>query len=66
MTFFQTTVDFISKNLAVIMTILFLLSELIGENKKIAASSVFGSIRNFLKGESQKALPQVEKAINNQ
>jgi len=56
-------VDFFMKNLGIMMSILFLISELLGENKKIKASSVFGLIRSFLKGEALKAQPEVAKMI---
>ena len=55
--------DFMVKHLGVIMTVLFLLSELIGENKSISANSIFGLIKSFLKGESLKAKSDVDKLL---
>jgi hypothetical protein len=57
--------EFAIKNAGIIMTILFLISELLGENKKIKSNSVFGLIRSFLKSESKTALPEVENSIQN-
>jgi hypothetical protein len=55
--------DFLVRHSATITLILFLISELLGENEKIRANSVFGAFRSFLKGESLKVLPEVEKHL---
>jgi hypothetical protein len=56
-------VEFVIKHSGIIMTILFLISELLGESQKIKSNSVYGFIRSFLKGESKSALPEIEKSI---
>jgi hypothetical protein len=49
-------------NWAVIVSVLFLISELLGESDKIKSNSVFGVIRDFLRGEAKKVEPEVLKA----
>ena len=53
--------EWISNQWSVIATILFLSSELIGEVPSIKSSSVYGLIRDLLKGEYQKAKPKLEE-----
>jgi hypothetical protein len=54
-------IEFLTKNIAIIMTLLFLISELIGENPKMGANSVFGFIRDLLKKESLKNKPELDR-----
>lgn len=57
-------IEYVSHSWGIIAFILFLLSELIGENKRIRSSSIYGLIRDFLKGESIKAKPKLEKLLD--
>jgi hypothetical protein len=51
----------------IIVTILFFVSEWLGETQKAKSNSVYGLIVNFLikffKGEAKKAEPEIIKAI---
>lgn len=53
--------NWIKKRWAIIATILFLLSELIGEIPAIKESSVFGFVRDSLKTEFVREAPTIEK-----
>ncbi len=58
-------IEFISKNAGMISAILFLvLSELMDWMPKLKASSITKFIYQFLKGETQKAHPEIDKLIN--
>ena len=50
-------------NWAVIVSVLFLISELLGESEKIRSNSVFGVVRDLLKGEAKQAESELVKAI---
>ena len=64
MPIFGQVLEFAIQHAAIVTTLLFLLSELIGESESLKASSVFGFIRNFLKGESQKVFPEIDKVVH--
>jgi hypothetical protein len=59
-------IDFLSKNIGIIMTILFLISELLGENKRFTSNSVYSAIRTFLKGQSVAAKPKVDLLLRDE
>jgi hypothetical protein len=48
---------------AVIATILFLVSELLGETQSIRENSIFGVVREFLRGESEKTSEDLAKVL---
>ena len=56
--------EFFKANFHYIFMILFLISEIIGETTRIKSNSIFGVIRNFLRGEAQKSKPQVDKLLS--
>jgi hypothetical protein len=59
----MTMFNWIQSHWGIIATILFLASELIGEASDVKANSIFGVIRNFLKGEAKKGINSLEKDI---
>jgi hypothetical protein len=46
--------------------VLFLLSEIIGENTSLKTNSIFGTFRNFLKGEAIKSKREVDKLLTDE
>ena len=56
--------NFIKNNWGVIATLLFLVSELLGEFKNLKSNSIFGLVVDFLRGEYKKARPKLDELIN--
>ncbi len=59
----QAVISFVTTHYAILVTILFLLSELIGEIPSLKSNSVFGLIRDLLKGEYKKESQDLAKAL---
>ena len=60
----MTTFNWIQAHWAYIATALFIISELLGEVPSIKSNSVFGFIRDFLKGEAKKDTADLAKALD--
>jgi hypothetical protein len=60
----MTIFNWIQSHWAHVATILFILSELLGEIPSIKSNSVFGLIRDFLRGEAKKDTAELAKALD--
>lgn len=59
----MSVLTWIHAHWAVIATILLLVSELLGETQSIRENSIFGVVREFLRGESEKASEDLAKVL---
>ena len=60
----MTVFNWILAHWAHIATILFIVSELLGEIPSVKSNSVYGFIRDFLKGEAKKDAADLAKALD--
>ena len=60
----MTIFNWIQSHWAHIATVLFILSELLGELPSIRSNSVYGLIRDFLRGEAKKDAADLAKALD--
>jgi hypothetical protein len=60
----MTIFNWIQTHWVHIATLLFIVSELLGEIPSIKSNSIYGLIRDFLKGEAKKDTADLAKALD--
>ena len=60
----MATINWIQAHWAHIATVLFIISELLGEIPSIKSNTVYGFIRDFLKSEAKKDADDIAKALD--